>query len=714
MGSDVVFSSLYLDRSDSVVFGLPGSFMDPHGLARPSLTGCSSRRGHDRLSYGASEIHPAGSALLDTWIPSCLSTWEVACAMMDDFMTFVLRTCHTPDAILGHISVLGEIYGSSQRGHISVRMRFTDHEGVACLALFGEISPLVYMIIHGYEIHARSMFDLILFGYSEEPLLSHSARFIPFDIVVWSCFWCLDFPRHHFRGIRSVTRPIGVILGSSGQIGYIRCHIGASPTSHHHYFSQFRRSERPSVFRSTFRVASSVSAFRVVITSQFDIQSHHHHFSQFRCSEPPSVFRSTFRVAFSVSAFRVVITSQIRCSEPSSLLLSVSAFRAAIGFQIDVQSRVLGFGVQSRYHFSASDVQSHHHHYFSQFQRSEPSSIFRLTFRVASSSYHRFSDRHSESHPRFRRLESLSLLSLTFRVIIITSQFRRSELSSVFRSTFRVASSVSAFRVVITSQFDVQSHHHHFSVSAFRAIIAFQFGVQSHHRLPEPFPSSCFVLASRAITVILFKLLGLLPSSSVFRSFYFLSLVLRVGLVIQSHNSWRSYPLALHILPSGSCIRPRLSSLRYPVFIAYSSRTPRWFDRYSSLTLISWVTFGDILERVCILGAGFLGQRGNSSGRLSRGQGTGWLAEERGEKEKRKNREKESRVDFSGKKKPGGKRGGRGYQLKLGGRNVLKSVSGMSPWCLPHVFFLTVTGFKSSLILPPEHCHSISLYIELH
>ena len=50
------------------------------------------------------------------------------------------------------------------------------------------------------------------------------------------------------------------------------------------------------------------------------------------------------------------------------------------------------------------------------------------------------------------------------------------------------------------------------------------------------------------------------------------------------------------------------SSLRYPVLIVYSShsphrvvpfgcilaRTPRWFDRYSSLTLISWVTFGDI------------------------------------------------------------------------------------------------------------------------
>ncbi|RVW62794.1 hypothetical protein CK203_058914 [Vitis vinifera] len=32
----------------AVVFGLPGLFMDPHGLARSSLTGCSLRRGHDR------------------------------------------------------------------------------------------------------------------------------------------------------------------------------------------------------------------------------------------------------------------------------------------------------------------------------------------------------------------------------------------------------------------------------------------------------------------------------------------------------------------------------------------------------------------------------------------------------------------------------------------------------------------------------------------
>nr|CAN80179.1 hypothetical protein VITISV_042002 [Vitis vinifera] len=261
--------------------------------------------------------------------------------------------------------------------------------------------------------------------------------------------------------------------------------------------SRHRFSDRRSESRSRFR--------RSELLSLLSFGSHHHYFSQFRRSEPSSVFRSTFRVAFSVSAFRVVITSQLRRSEPSSLLLLVSTFRAIIGFKIDVQSRVLGFSIQSRYHFSASvfraiittslsfGVQSYHR--FSdrhseshpRFRRSESLSLLSLTFRViiitslsfGVQSHHRFSDRHSESPPRFRRSKSLSLLSLTFRVIIITSQFRHSEPSSIFRSTFRVASSVSAFRVVITSQFDVQSHHHHFSVSAFKAIIDFQIDIQS-------------------------------------------------------------------------------------------------------------------------------------------------------------------------------------------------------------------------------------------
>ncbi|KAL6335485.1 hypothetical protein AAG906_029728 [Vitis piasezkii] len=135
-------------------------FMDPHGLARSSLTGCSPRRGHDRYlteplrstqpgphfsTLGCHHASPSGRYILDM----C-----VTCAMTDDFMTFVLRT----------------------------------------------VTPM-----------------------PSWDIFQPSNRFIPFDIVVWSCLWCLDFPRHHFRGvhIRSITRPIGVILGSSGQIGYI-------------------------------------------------------------------------------------------------------------------------------------------------------------------------------------------------------------------------------------------------------------------------------------------------------------------------------------------------------------------------------------------------------------------------------------------------------------------------------------------------------------
>ena len=78
---------------------------------------------------------------------------EVTCAMMDVFTTFVLRTCHAPDAILGHIP-FRRIFMDLLRGHMfedrwfhatwsptyhtfrchtgayfSFRMRFTDFPG---------------------------------------------------------------------------------------------------------------------------------------------------------------------------------------------------------------------------------------------------------------------------------------------------------------------------------------------------------------------------------------------------------------------------------------------------------------------------------------------------------------------------------------------------------------------------------------------------------
>ncbi|RVX16445.1 hypothetical protein CK203_006115 [Vitis vinifera] len=88
-------SRLLMCRSDSVVFGLPGSVMDPHGLARSSLTGCSSRRGHDRYlteplrstqpgphfsTLGCHHASPSGRC--DLWIFT-----YVAWSMIDDFMS---------------------------------------------------------------------------------------------------------------------------------------------------------------------------------------------------------------------------------------------------------------------------------------------------------------------------------------------------------------------------------------------------------------------------------------------------------------------------------------------------------------------------------------------------------------------------------------------------------------------------------------------------
>ena len=114
---------------------------------------------------------------------------------------------------------------------------------------------------------------------------------------------------------------------------------------------------------TTFRVASSVSAFRVVITSHFDVQTHHHHFlvSTFRAiivfsvrrSEPSSVFRLTFRVASSVSAFRVVITFQFDVQSHHHHF-SVSAFRAITVFSVSVFKAIIGFQI---------NIQNHHHHF---------------------------------------------------------------------------------------------------------------------------------------------------------------------------------------------------------------------------------------------------------------------------------------------------------------------------------------------------------------
>ncbi|RVW57543.1 hypothetical protein CK203_093098 [Vitis vinifera] len=456
-------------------------------------------------------------------------------------------------------------------------------------------SPLVYMIIHGYGIRVRSMFDFILSGYSEEPLLSHSARFILFYIVTipgWSCLWCLDFPRHHLRGvhIRSVTRPIGVILGSSRQIGasFETCRVP---------FSHFQRIE---ICSGMPHWESPSSLF------SFGVQSHHR-FSDRHSESHPKFWRS----------------------EPSSLLsFGVQSHHRAI--------TIFSFGVQSHHRFLvwrsepsslfSFGVQSHH--YF-QFWRSEPSLfsahraitviLLRLPELLPSSSLFNFG---VQSHHRFS--------VLAFKAII-TSQ--------------------SAFRAIDISSLGVWSHHHHSSIAiiafqfwrsepslflflAFRAIIAFQFwrskppssifsfGVQSHHRFSVLAfraiiePSSLFSLAFRAIIAFQFwRSEPSLFSVLAFRAITIFGLESALSSKVTTpgvHIHWLGVS-CLH----GFILSLGFSSLRYPVLIAYSSRsphrvvpfgrilarTPGWFDRYSSLTLISWVTFRDILEGVWVLDA---------------------------------------------------------------------------------------------------------------
>ena len=106
-------------------------------------------------------------------------------------------------------------------------------------------------------------------------------------------------------------------------------------------------------FRAT--IHSRFMTFRVIMSHfQFGVQSH---FSNFASSEPPSFL--SFNVQshhFSVSAFRaIIITSQFRHSKPSLSLFNfgvqshhyrflVSAFRAVVTSQIDVQSRIFSFG----------------------------------------------------------------------------------------------------------------------------------------------------------------------------------------------------------------------------------------------------------------------------------------------------------------------------------------------------------------------------------
>ncbi|RVW78290.1 hypothetical protein CK203_055764 [Vitis vinifera] len=359
------------------------------------------------------------------------------------------------------------------------------------------------------------------------------ARFILFDIVVipgWGYVECLDS-----RIVISAVEAIVLCMSITASITRPRYIVFVSLTIIPELFIDM--SSQGSVVRdpSAFRATSPIVG----------IQSHHHFLvAAFRAI---IASQSTFRVTFSVSAFRVVITSQFDVQSPSSLLsFGVQSHHR---FSDRLQSPLLDFGRSESLSLLSFDVQSHHHHFLvsafraiigfqidiqespPRFRRSESLSLLSLTFRVIITtslsfgiqSHHRFSDRHSESHPRFRRSESLSLLNFgvqshhhdfsvsAFRAIIdfqinipeshprfrrsesvITSQLRCSEPSSLllsvsafravidFQIDIRVVFSVSAFRVVITSQLRCSEPSSYFPISTFRAIIDFQIDIQSH------------------------------------------------------------------------------------------------------------------------------------------------------------------------------------------------------------------------------------------
>ncbi|RVW45299.1 Pol polyprotein [Vitis vinifera] len=456
------------------------SFLSPYHLGLryvPCLK--TTLRPWDQMSssaastWAAPEIHPARSALLDTWMSSCLSIWEVTCAMMDDFMTFVLRTCRAPDAILGHIPFRrifmdlcrGAYFGSDEIYRswgsrvpiliwrdVDVRLHFVRILRGASLESFSQIHTLLYSRDSSMELSLlpgfpASSFQRALNGVSFETRRVPFSHFQRIEI-------CSGMPHWGHSPFSSLCLGHPPTLESSSSL------LSFGVQSHHHFLvSAFRaitvftvrRSEPSLVFRSTFRVASSISTFRVVIASQFDVQGHHHRFlvSAFRAitvftvrrSEPSSVFRSTFRVTSSISTFRVVIASQFDVQGHHHRFL-VSAFRAITVFTV---------------------------------RRSEPSSVFRSTFRVASSILTFRVVIASQFDVQILAFRAITIFSLAFKAIV-AFRFWRSEPSSLFSVRRSEPSSLFSFGVQSHHHFlfSVQSHRR-FSVLAFRAIVAFQF-----------------------------------------------------------------------------------------------------------------------------------------------------------------------------------------------------------------------------------------------
>ncbi|KAL6315203.1 hypothetical protein AAG906_037435 [Vitis piasezkii] len=390
-----------LHVGDLVLKVIRGLIRDPRGKFRPNWSG----------PYFIRELTPEGAAWLmdldgnrfseptnvdqlkryyvmgSDVVFDSLYLDNITCSTIDDFMSYVACSM-IDDSMLSDLRPI--IHFDAIQGHISIRMRFIDHEGVACLSLFGEMLTLSSVnVVSGWS-RLRLMDSRIPW----RRLLSR------ISVTV------------------SITRPRYIVFASLTIIPELFINM----------------SSQRSVVRDS-------SAFRAIIGFQIDIQSRilgfdvqsRYHFS-FRRSEPSSHLR-----------WRSVILITFRFGvEPSSLL---------------------GFGVQSHHRFRFGVEPSS-----LSFWRSEPSSLF--SFGVQG--HHYFQFWRSEPSPcfQFGVQSRYHFLVLAFRAVLLVW---RSE--PLFHSAFRAVLLVSV-QAIIHFPFGVQSH---ICTLAFRAVIHSQFDVRSPH-----------------------------------------------------------------------------------------------------------------------------------------------------------------------------------------------------------------------------------------
>ncbi|KAL6324064.1 hypothetical protein AAG906_006335 [Vitis piasezkii] len=336
-------------------------FMDPHRSARSlSLTGYFTETWTWSLPYGAPEIHPASSALLDTWMPPCLSIWEVILdiydymspdfhrvtysriddSMLSDFdlsyisMPYRVVSCPVPGFPRhhseGHISIIarpigvilgssGQISGASfetRRVHFSHSQRIEicsdmPHWGIPPSLSSSDHLQILSLSDPFLDLHGSSHWGIPP-SLSLSGLLYTSSLLSPF----------LDLCESSYRGIS----PLALFYwGIPPLFGFTVSRVDFVPSSS--LFSLGIRSHQHFPFARAI-TTFSISVFRAITTSPLDIQSHRYH--------------SSF------DAHTIVITSQFdvhshihqyQHSEPSSSLPSLT-FRAFVHFRFDVQSHI--------------------------------------------------------------------------------------------------------------------------------------------------------------------------------------------------------------------------------------------------------------------------------------------------------------------------------------------------------------------------------------